>query len=99
MLKSFAAVEQTPCVPGLDLPGPDYVSIAKGYGCDAVRVDDMGAIKQAVAAAWTKNVPTLLEIRISPRSRGWSENSNHMLARIRAGLSACVRRPRRARSL
>lgn len=67
ILKSFAAVEQTPGVPGFDLPGLDYVSIAKGYGCDAIRVDDVGAIKQAVAAAWTKNVPTVLEIPISPQ--------------------------------
>ncbi len=67
ILKSFAVVEQTPGVPGFDLPGLDYVSIAKGYGCDAARVEDVGAIKQAVAAAWTKNVPTVLEIPISPQ--------------------------------
>jgi benzoylformate decarboxylase len=67
ILKSFAVVEQTPGVPGLDLPGLDYVSIAKGYGCDAARVDDLDAIKQAAALAWTKNVPTVLEIPISPQ--------------------------------
>jgi benzoylformate decarboxylase len=31
--KLFAELEQTPAVPGLDLPGLDCVSIAKGYGC------------------------------------------------------------------
>jgi benzoylformate decarboxylase len=67
ILKSFAVVEQTPGVPGLELPGLDYVSIAKGYGCDAARLDDLGAINQAAAAAWTKNVPTVLEIPISPQ--------------------------------
>ena len=67
ILKSFAVVEQTPGVPGFELPGLDYVSIAKGYGCDAVRVDGLDAIKQAAAAAWTKNVPTVLEIPISPQ--------------------------------
>ena len=67
ILRSFAVVEQTPGVPGLELPGLDYVSIAKGYGCDAARLDDLDAIKQAAAAARTKNVPTVLEIPISPQ--------------------------------
>jgi benzoylformate decarboxylase len=67
ILKSFAVVEQTPGVPGLDLPGLDYVSIAKGYGCDAAYIDDLGAIKQAANAAWNKDLPTVLEIPISPQ--------------------------------
>ncbi len=65
ILKSFAVVERTPGVPGLKLPGLDYVSIAKGYGCDAARLDDPDAIKQAAASAWTKHVPTVLEIPIA----------------------------------
>jgi benzoylformate decarboxylase len=67
ILKSFAVLEQTPGVPGLDIPGLDFVSIAKGYGCNAVRLDDLDAIKQAAAMAWTKDVPTVLEIPISPQ--------------------------------
>jgi benzoylformate decarboxylase len=67
ILKSFAVVEQTPGVPGLDLPGLDYVSIAKGYGCDAAHVEDLDAIRQAAAAAWTKNASMVLEIPISPQ--------------------------------
>ena len=65
ILKSFARLEQTPDVPGLELPGMDFVSTAKGYGCDGVRVEDLGAIKAEAAKAWTKDVPTVLEIPIS----------------------------------
>jgi benzoylformate decarboxylase len=65
ILKSFAALEQTPGVPGLDLPGLDIVSIARGYGCDAFRVEDIGAIKRAATEAWRKERPTVLEIPIS----------------------------------
>jgi len=65
ILKSFAMLEQAPGVPGLDIPGLDIVSIARGYGCDAARVADLDALKQAAAAAWTKEVPTVLEIPIS----------------------------------
>jgi benzoylformate decarboxylase len=65
ILKSFAVLEETPGVPGLDIPGFDIVSIAKGYGCDAERLDDLDAIKKAAVAAWSKSMPTVLEIPIS----------------------------------
>jgi benzoylformate decarboxylase len=67
ILKSFATVQQAPGVPGLDLPGLDLVSIAKGYGCQAARTADLAAIKEAAAKAWTNDVPTVLEIPISPQ--------------------------------
>jgi benzoylformate decarboxylase len=66
ILKAFAELEQAPGVPGLDLPDLDIVSIAKGYGCDAVRVSDLNAIEKTVTAAWTKDVPTVMEVPISP---------------------------------
>jgi benzoylformate decarboxylase len=65
ILKSFAVLEQTPGVPGLDLPGLDIISIARGYGCDAARLDDIDAIKKAATEAWAKQTPTVLEIPIS----------------------------------
>ena len=67
ILKSFAVLEDTPGVPGLDLPGLDIVSLARGYGCDAARVDDLGAIKKAAVEAWKKDGPTVLEIPVSPQ--------------------------------
>ncbi len=67
ILKSFAVLEETQNVPGLDIPGLDIVAVAKGFGCDAARLDDLDAIKRAAAKAWTKAVPTVLEIPISPR--------------------------------
>lgn len=67
ILKSFAVLEQTPGVPGLDIPGINIVSLAKGYGCDAARLDDLDTIKTTAAQAWTKNKPTVLEIPISPQ--------------------------------
>jgi benzoylformate decarboxylase len=65
VLKSFALLEQTPAVPGLDLPGLDFVSIAQGYGCDAARIEDLDAIRRVAPRAWTKDVPTVLEIPIA----------------------------------
>ena len=37
-MRSFSQVMQVRNVPGLDLPGIDFVKIAEGMGCDAVRV-------------------------------------------------------------
>jgi benzoylformate decarboxylase len=65
ILKSFAELEQTPRVPGLDLPGMDFVSIAHGYRCDAALIEDLDALKQAAANAWTNDVPTVLEVSVS----------------------------------
>ncbi|MDX6502383.1 MAG: benzoylformate decarboxylase, partial [Blastocatellia bacterium] len=39
ILKSFALLEKTPNVPGLDLPGLDIASIAAGFGLHSVNVD------------------------------------------------------------
>ena len=65
ILKSFAILEQTPGVPGLNIPGIDIVSLARGYGCDAARVEDIDAIKKAATDAWRRQKPTVLEIPIS----------------------------------
>lgn len=46
---------------GTDLPVPDFVKVAKGLGCDGVRTTAAGAGK-AVAAAFGKGVPTLIEV-------------------------------------
>ena len=67
ILKSFAVFSDTPGVPGLDVPGLDTVSVARGYGCDAVRLENLEEIKKAALEAWTKSKPTLLEIPISPQ--------------------------------
>jgi benzoylformate decarboxylase len=64
ILKSFAELERTPGIPGLDLPGLDAVSIAKGYGCHAARITSLDALERAAAGAWSKDAPTVLEVPI-----------------------------------
>ena len=67
VLKSFALLQETPGVPGLDIPDIDIVSLAKGYGADAVRLDNLDAIKKVATEASSKLKPTLIEIPISPK--------------------------------
>ena len=40
-MRSFSQVMQVRNVPGLELPGIDFVKIAEGMGCDAVRVSQI----------------------------------------------------------
>ena len=47
ILKEFAVLEETPNVPGLDLPGLDIVSLAKGYGATAVHAETTDDLAQA----------------------------------------------------
>jgi benzoylformate decarboxylase len=52
-MRSFSQVLQVRNVPGLELPGIDFVQIARGLGCDAVRVSQAselaGALKRGLA--------------------------------------------------
>lgn len=66
ILKSFAVLEETPGVPGLDIPGIDIVSLAKGYGCEAERITDLAALKRKVTAAFSGPGPCVIEVPISP---------------------------------
>jgi benzoylformate decarboxylase len=65
ILKAFAEVEDSPGVPGLDIPDIDIVSLARGYGCRAVRADTLDVLRSEAAAAATRNVPTVLEVPIA----------------------------------
>lgn len=64
ILKSFAKLEETPNVPGLDIPGLDIVSLGKGYGCDSIYTDNTEEIANVCKDAFAKNKPTVLVVPI-----------------------------------
>ena len=49
-MRSFSQVMQVRNVPGLDLPGIDFVQIAQGMGCDAVRVSQVSGARAGAEA-------------------------------------------------
>lgn len=65
ILKSFAVLEETPGVPGLDIPGIDIVSLAKGYGCASERISDLEVLKTRVAEGFTGDGPLVIEVPIT----------------------------------
>jgi benzoylformate decarboxylase len=62
ILKAFARLEQTPGVPGLDLPGLDIVSLGKGYGAATAKAATPAEIRQAFAQALSFQGVTVIEI-------------------------------------
>ncbi|MDF9809866.1 benzoylformate decarboxylase [Aurantimicrobium minutum] len=66
ILKSFAVVEDTPGVPGLDIPGLDIVALGNGYGCHGVSASTPEDIAREVEAAFTRNGPTVLAVPVAP---------------------------------
>jgi benzoylformate decarboxylase len=69
ILKDFAELEGTPNVPGLDIPGLDIISLAKGYGCLGVEVRTLEDIEQAFAAARVADGPTVIAIPVKRERR------------------------------
>jgi len=65
ILKSFAEQQRTPGVPGMDLPGIDFVALAGGYGCAAARVSTSESLTEAFREALRRAGPTLLEVPIT----------------------------------
>jgi len=64
-MRSFSQVMQVRNVPGLDLPGIDFVKIAEGMGCDAVRVtrssELAGALKRGLAHEGTSLIEVMVD--------------------------------------
>src|SRR5580692_7334541 len=61
-LRWFAEVLKVNDAPGLDLPGIDFLSIAKGYGVEGVRATTADDLKRTLAAALGAQTPTLIEV-------------------------------------
>lgn len=66
VLKSFALLEETPNVPGLDLPGLDIASLATGFGCRTATVDSTEELARELKAALEADGPTVLVVPTQP---------------------------------
>ncbi len=64
-LRGFAAKLDALDAPGLDVPGIDFVSLARGYGVEAHRADSLEGLRRHFAKALASTGPTLLEVSIS----------------------------------
>ena len=63
-MRSFSQVMQVRNVPGLDLPGIDFVKIAEGMGCDAVRVSKSSELAAALKRGLAHDGVSLIEVMV-----------------------------------
>jgi benzoylformate decarboxylase len=66
ILKWFSDLEGVKGAPGLDLPGIDCVSLARGYGLRARRVENADDLHGALSEATGSSEPELIEVPITP---------------------------------
>nr|WP_316233642.1 benzoylformate decarboxylase [Bradyrhizobium sp. SZCCHNPS2010] len=63
-MRSFSQVMQVRNVPGLDLPGLDFVKLAEGMGCDAVRVTKASELASALSRSLAHGGASLVEVMV-----------------------------------
>ena len=63
-MRSFSQVMQVRNVPGLDIAGLDFVKLAQGHGCDAVRVTKSSELASALKHALAHDGTSLVEVMI-----------------------------------
>lgn len=63
-MRSFSRVMQVRDVPGLDLPGLDMVSIARGFGCAASRVTKIEDLAEALAKGMAHDGVCLIDVAV-----------------------------------
>ena len=61
-MRSFSQVMQVRNVPGLDLPGLDFVKLAQGFGCDAVRIDKAADLAPALKRGLSHAGVSVIEV-------------------------------------
>lgn len=47
---------------GVDIPAPDFITVARALGCESAKPTDLSSLAEALQAASCRAVPTLLEI-------------------------------------
>ena len=60
-------LEETPGVPGLDLPGLDVAALARGWGCRAVDVETTQELEQEFKTALSADTTTVIVVRTQPQ--------------------------------
>ncbi|QOZ32214.1 benzoylformate decarboxylase [Bradyrhizobium sp. CCBAU 53421] len=63
-MRSFSQVMQVRNVPGLDLPSIDFVKLAEGMGCDAMRVTKSAELPGAYKRALSHQGASLIEVMV-----------------------------------
>jgi benzoylformate decarboxylase len=61
-LKSFSRLFNTTKFTGVDLPGIDICAIARGYGCETLRVDKASDLASALTQSFASSGPIVIDV-------------------------------------
>jgi acetolactate synthase-1/2/3 large subunit len=61
-IKAFMAERDIPQI-GVDIFTPDFVAVAKAFGCEASRPGSLAELERELKASLTREVPTVIEIQ------------------------------------
>jgi len=64
-VKSLAARMGLATMPGSDVTGVDFVDVARGFGCRALRVERAAELAPALLQAYASNEPWVVDVRMS----------------------------------
>jgi benzoylformate decarboxylase len=53
-----------PGAPGHDVAGVDFVALARGFGCEGVRVETPADTESALREAFASPAPSLVDVRL-----------------------------------
>jgi benzoylformate decarboxylase len=65
-MRSFSRVMRVRNVPGIELPGLDFVGLAHSMGCPGTRVSKPHELADRLRAAFQAQGPQLLEVVVDP---------------------------------
>ena len=63
-VKSLGARMGIAEMPGSDVPGVDFIDVARGFGCRSSRVERAAQLAPALAQAYASNEPWLIDVRM-----------------------------------
>src|SRR4051812_22545960 len=63
-MRAFSQIMQAHRPPGIDLPGLDFVALARGMGCPGQRVTDAGDVDAILTEALASSGPALVDIAV-----------------------------------
>ncbi|WP_234686010.1 benzoylformate decarboxylase [Bradyrhizobium monzae] len=63
-MRAFSQIMQAHRPPGIDLPGLDFVALAKGFGCPGKRVTEVEHLETVLGEALAANGPALVDIAV-----------------------------------
>ena len=66
-MRAFGKILQAKNVPGIDVTGLDFASLATGMDCPSVRVDKADDFKAALTESMNAQGPYLIEVAVDPK--------------------------------